>query len=112
MDYTYDTTLRVGGLDCDRPVDTFDACAPGWLGRRSLEEELVNELNCVFWACDSVANGALRLENLVVVPASEGLIAEEMNGVEVLDKSETICLVPTLWEYIETDLATNGIPER
>mmetsp|Transcript_1729 Transcript_1729/g.6659 ORF Transcript_1729/g.6659 Transcript_1729/m.6659 type:complete len:229 (+) Transcript_1729:110-796(+) len=72
-------------------------------------EELLALRARVVGRCDRVADGALAREDLVVVAALVGLVAEEVNLVEVgvADEVEAEGLVPALGEDVERDLAAD-----
>ena len=77
---------------------------------------LLDLLVAVVGSRDRVAHGAGVAEDLIVVAALEGLVAEEVDGLVldaallglVLEVVEAIGLVPASGEDIEGDLATNG----
>jgi hypothetical protein len=80
-------------------------------------EQLLQLSNGLLRAGHAVANGARVLEDLVVVAALVGLVAEEVDGA-VLDAADLLLgfdvlqavgLVPASGEDVEGDLAADGV---
>lgn len=80
-------------------------------------EKLLQLSNGLLRAGDAVTNGARVLEDLVVVAALVGLVAEEVDGA-VLDAADLVLgfdvlqavgLVPASGEDVKGDLAADGV---
>jgi hypothetical protein len=87
------------------------------LSTLSKVEQLLQLSNGLLRAGHAVANGARVLEDLVVVAALVGLVAEEVDGA-VLDAADLLLgfdvlqavgLVPASGEDVEGDLAADGV---
>ena len=88
------------------------------ISQTSLEvEQLLQLSDGLLGAGDAVADGAGVLEDLVVVAALVGLVAEEVDGA-VLDAADLLLgfdvlqavgLVPASGEDVEGDLAADGV---
>lgn len=75
------------------------------------DSELSSEnANCILPRFDRVTMNSFRVVDFIIISAREGLVAEEMNRLElVANKLEAVRLVPAFGEHIEADLSADTV---